>query len=202
MKRLLQLGFLFALLLVPRSGMAQDVRCTPARGGAGCGFAERVVQALEGLELACSAWSISILEDSEWSAMLAALRDSGHISHTDRAFTLIASGRTYLRRSAFLGSSEARLPEVLLHEFAHLRFCGADEPCARAVAARSGEFPILDALEQARRGLLPVLQDLRCGTLDADRLHRAETLLAALRLALKNEGAQIKKLDAAVKEKP
>lgn len=140
MKRLLQLGCLVALLIplcgTPAFAQAPDVRCTPERGGAGCRFAPRVMQALEKLDLGCRRWTILLLDEEEWKAILAASARSGRTLHTERAFTLHAARRTYLRESYFAGRPEPVLVEILAHEFAHLRICGTSESCAKEIAAR------------------------------------------------------------------
>ena len=138
MKKLLQLGCLALLLVVAAPALAQQpqVQCSAKRGGERCGFAPRVVQALEKLDLACKRWTIIILDDEEWNAMAAARVRAGQIPHTERAFTLLSARRTYLREAYFAGRPEPILIEVLAHEFAHLRICGASESCAKEIAAR------------------------------------------------------------------
>ena len=124
------------LLLVSGSAFAQTISCTPERGGAGCAFALRTRAALEHLDLGCRRWTILILDDEEWARMAAARARAGQSPHTERAFTLHAARRTYLRQAYFAGQPEQILTEVLAHEFAHLRLCGTNESCAREAAAR------------------------------------------------------------------
>lgn len=149
MKRLFQLVALCAICGCLSPLFAQDVRCTPERGGAGCGFVPRVTQALEKLDLGCRRWTILILDEEEWAKMLSAYAAQRRILHTERAFTLHAARRTYLRQAYFAARVEPILIEVLAHEFAHLRICGNNEDCAREVAARIMQ---LLAAEDAQKG--------------------------------------------------
>ena len=148
MRRPLQFACAFLLLAASAPAFAQqpDVRCTPERGGHGCGFANRVLQALDTLDLGCKRWTILILDDAEWLRMAASHARAGGVLHTRYSFSLLSLRRTYLREPAFPERPVPLLVEVLAHEFAHLRICGRSESCARDTALR---IVTLTAKEQA-----------------------------------------------------
>ncbi len=147
MKKLLKLGALCGIcgicgicgLLFVSSVSAQQpptVGCTPAGGGDHCAFASRVRLALDELDLSARGWHIVIVNEEEWAALAASRRRAGSELHSKFSFSLLALRRTYLRQAAFPQEPEARLRDVLAHEWAHLRVCGSSESCAAETSAR------------------------------------------------------------------